>query len=328
MIALDDRTGNVLTTIALFATVAAVAYAARTMLVVFVLSLFFAYLLEPSVGGAQRLFTRRPISRAHAIAFVYAGAAVLLGAAAYAIAPVAADQMRRLRAAGPDLLARVTDRGFLAQHGDLITQYAGRAAHAAGSVAADIGWLFLVPIIAVFFLGNRMALIDGAIALLSHRRDRADVKRTIESIDIVLAQYVRGQLALAGLSVVFYSLSMALLGFPYPLALGIIGGALEFLPVVGWMLAAALMLASGWAAGAPWLPMAALIVIWRVVQSFVNSPRIMGNRLELEPLTVILALTAGGQIGGLLGVVLSVPIVAVLRILWLEHASREKAAAA
>ena len=54
----------------------------------------------------------------------------------------------------------------------------------------------------------------------------------------------------------------------------------------------------------------------------------MGDRLEMEPLTVIFALMAGGQIGGLLGVVLSVPVVAVLRILWLQRSSRQNAAAA
>jgi len=66
------------------------------------------------------------------------------------------------------------------------------------------------------------------------------------------------------------------------------------------------------------------------VQNFVNSPRIMGDRLQIEAFTVIFSLMAGGQIGGLLGVVLAVPAVAVCRILWLERerSSSEKTAAA
>jgi predicted PurR-regulated permease PerM len=121
---------------------------------------------------------------------------------------------------------------------------------------------------------------------------------------------------------------MALLGFPYPIALGLLGGALEFLPVVGWLLAAAVILTPGWLTHAPWIWMAGLISVWRVVQNFVTSPRIMGDRLAMEPITVIVALMAGGQIGGLLGVLLAVPVVAVLRILWLDRASRRSTAVA
>jgi predicted PurR-regulated permease PerM len=62
--------------------------------------------------------------------------------------------------------------------------------------------------------------------------------------------------------------------------------------------------------------MALLRVVWRVVQEYVNSPRIMGNNLELQPLTVIFALMVGGKVGGIAGLYLLVPAVAVLRIVW------------
>jgi predicted PurR-regulated permease PerM len=59
-------------------------------------------------------------------------------------------------------------------------------------------------------------------------------------------------------------------------------------------------------------------VLWRLVQDYVNSPRIMGDNLQLQPLTVLFALMVGGQVGGVAGLYLSVPAVAVLRIVWLE----------
>jgi predicted PurR-regulated permease PerM len=71
-----------------------------------------------------------------------------------------------------------------------------------------------------------------------------------------------------------------------------------------------------------------VIVVWRLVQNFVISPRVVGDRLQMEPITVFFALMAGGQIAGLLGVVLAVPVVAVARILWRERTSRQNAAAA
>jgi predicted PurR-regulated permease PerM len=133
----------------------------------------------------------------------------------------------------------------------------------------------------------------------------------------MLAKYVRAQLALAGLSFVFYSVSTLALGFPYAIALGLVGGALEFLPAVGWVASAAAILTIGFLTHAHWIWMALLLVLWRLVQDYVNSPRIMGENLQLQPLTVLFALMVGGQVGGVAGLYLSVPAVAVLRIVWL-----------
>jgi predicted PurR-regulated permease PerM len=74
--------------------------------------------------------------------------------------------------------------------------------------------------------------------------------------------------------------------------------------------------------------MAVLVAVWRLVQNFVISPHIMGDNLELQPLTVVFALMVGGQVGGIAGVYLSVPAVAVLRIVWLECFSTQNSPAA
>jgi predicted PurR-regulated permease PerM len=67
--------------------------------------------------------------------------------------------------------------------------------------------------------------------------------------------------------------------------------------------------------------MAGLLVVWRIVQNYVNSPRIMGKNLELHALTVVVALMVGAQVGGIAGVYISVPTVAVLRIVWRQYFS-------
>ncbi len=327
MFRLDDRTGNVLTTVSLFAVTAVVVYAARATLVVFVLSLLLAYLLEPAVTWAQRLFEPGSSGRARAIGLVYVVGTSFVSVVGYLLEPALASQLRRLAGAVPELLARSSGRQFLAQYGAQVGGVVERLFQAAGAAAQNVGWLLLTPIFAIFFLTNRPALIDRTVDLFAGRRERSTVRLTVEQIDTLLAQYTRAQLLLAGLSALFYSASMLLMGFPYPLALGLVGGALEFLPAVGWVLAAALILMSGWLVHAHWIWMAGLLIFWRVVQNFVISPRVMGQRLEMDPMTVLFAMMVGGQIGGLLGVVLSVPVLAVLRIVWLERSSREKAAA-
>jgi len=325
---LDDRTGNVLTTITVFAAVAAIAYVANATIVVFVLALLLAYLLEPLVAWIEARLPPGLSSRTSAIAVVYVAAAALAAGAGYAMGPAIAAQWRRLAGAPPDVLARLVDRKFLAEHGGALATLADRAAAAASTAAEAAGWLVMVPVVAVFFLQNRTAFLDSTIDLFAQRRDRGGVKRTVERIDTMLGQYVRAQLTIAGLSAAAYTVSMAVLGFRYPLALGLLGGALEFVPVVGWMIASAIMLTAGWLAHAHWIWMAVVIAGWQTVLNLVIWPRIMGDRLQMEPITVMFALMAGGQIGGLLGAVLSVPAAAIVRIVWLEHQARRNAAAA
>jgi predicted PurR-regulated permease PerM len=93
---------------------------------------------------------------------------------------------------------------------------------------------------------------------------------------------------------------------------------LEFLPVVGWVISTLAILTVGFLTHSHWIWMAGLLVGWRLVQDYVNSPRIMGNSLGLQPLTIVFALMVGGQVGGIVGVYLSVPAVAALRIMWQE----------
>ena len=134
----------------------------------------------------------------------------------------------------------------------------------------------------------------------------------------MLAQYVRSQLALSALSFVFYLLSLLLLGFPYALPLALVGGALEILPALGWIVTAAIILLTGFLMHAHWIWMACLLGLWRVVQDYVNSPRIMGTNLNLNPFIVIVALMIGGEVGGVAGAYLAVPVAAALRIVWME----------
>ena len=82
-----------------------------------------------------------------------------------------------------------------------------------------------------------------------------------------------------------------------------------------------MILAVGILTHSHWIVMAALLGLWRIVQAYVNSPRIMDKTLQVPPLTVLFALMVGGQLGGVAGVFLAVPSVAVLRIVRLQSSS-------
>jgi predicted PurR-regulated permease PerM len=133
----------------------------------------------------------------------------------------------------------------------------------------------------------------------------------------MLAHFVRAQLVLAGLSLVVYTFVLWLLRVPYGFALSSIAGVMKFIPVVGPLVAAIAILGVAFLANYPHLlAVAVFLGIWRVVQDYVSSPRIMGNRLEMHPLAAIFAVLVGAEIAGVIGVYLSVPIMASVRILW------------
>ena len=228
---------------------------------------------------------------------------------------LSADQQQRIQ----DLLAR---------NHDFVARVFERGAASIGYIAASAIWLFPIPILAAFILRDGRQMAEAMLEAAGPGREETPFKRIVRRVDTMLGKYIRAQLALAGLSFGFYSISMLVLGFPYAIALGLLGGALEFLPVVGWIISAAVILTVGFLTHAHWIWMAGLVVAWRLVQDYVNSPRIMGNSLELQPLTVVFALMVGGQVGGIAGVYLSVPTVAVLRIVWLECLAARKSSPA
>ena len=337
MLSIDDRAGNVMTTVALFVVAAAVLYLARGAFFILLLSLLFAYLLEPAVTFLQRHSRVGRKSRSWAIAEVYLAAFLLLGSLGYEFGPHAVAQLKTLKTALPQILqglydGKAADLGakhglnsaqqqrihdWLARNHDSITNVFEHGAASAAYVAASAVWLFAVPILAIFILRDGRQLVDMIVDVVGGRRGKRTAQRILAQVDTMLAKYIRAQLVLAGLSFVFYSASMFVLQFPFAIALGLLGGILEFLPGIGWVAAAATILTIGFLTHAHWIWMAGLLLLWRLIQDYVNSPRIMGDSLQLQPLTVLFALMVGGQVGGIAGLFLSVPTVAVLRIVWL-----------
>jgi predicted PurR-regulated permease PerM len=136
----------------------------------------------------------------------------------------------------------------------------------------------------------------------------------------MLAGYIRAQLLLAGLSMIAYVVVLSLLQAPYAVVLGVVGGFMEFVPVVGPLVAAAMILGVAFLSNYPHLLVIALFLgVWRLMQDYVNAPRIMAGSLELHPLAAIFAVLVGGEIAGVVGVFLSIPIMATVRILWRRY---------
>jgi predicted PurR-regulated permease PerM len=331
---LDSRTSRVLSTAILFAVGLGFLYAARRTLILFLFAIFFAYLIHPAVLRLEKLLH----SRAWAIATIYLLLLLSLGVFGFLVGPRIARQSTRLGASLPALMDKASTgqltaligkehgwsqdtqkriQDFLLRHKDDLYSLAQRIGIRAAEAAQDAWVLFLVPILAIFFLRDGGSFNEVLVALVQSRSQREFLQDVFRDLNQMLAQFIRAQLTLAALSFVAYTSVLGAMRVPYALMLGTAGGAMEFVPVAGPLLAgAAMMIVAVLAGYQHWIFLLLFLLVWRMVQDYVISPRIMGASVELHPLAALFGILAGGEIAGILGVYLSIPVMASLRIVW------------
>jgi len=118
------------------------------------------------------------------------------------------------------------------------------------------------------------------------------------------------------------------LGVPNPLALGVIAGVFEFIPLVGPLLVAIVAAAAAVLHGGGFLAflVIAFLVVLRIIEDYIVYPRLIGQGIHLHPLAVIVAILAGAELAGVAGIFLAIPVVAILTVSyrhWLEHRGSE-----
>ena len=333
----DRRTACVLLTIGLFAAAAGFIYGARRILIVFLFAVLFAYLLEPVVSLIQRRSKLGGGSRPLAILQVYLILLLIVTGVLIGVGPRIADEGRKLAGALPGLVDQMSSgqivtriggrHGWSVETQERVQQFFGAHRAAIIAWATDFGsratmlltnaiWVILIPILAIFFLRDGRGFADTLIQI-TERGHRRFLNSVVEDLNVMLAEYIRAQLTLAGLSLLVYTIVLLLLRVPYAIILGVLGGAMEFIPVVGPFVAALVIFGVAFLSGYHhWLVILIFLATWRLVQDYVNSPRIMGGKLELHPLAALFAILAGGEIAGVIGVYLSIPIMAALHIFW------------
>jgi len=131
----------------------------------------------------------------------------------------------------------------------------------------------------------------------------------------VLGQYLRGQLSVMVVLAVYYSVGLALFGFDLAVPVGVFTGLAVFIPYVGFGMGLTLALISGVLQFSGWhglLGVAVVYGIGQLLEGFVLTPRLVGERIGMNPLTVIFALLAFGHLFGFVGVLIALPVSAVL----------------
>jgi predicted PurR-regulated permease PerM len=330
----DRRTLNILLTSLLFAVVVFTLYVARNVLIVFSFAILFAYLIDPVVQVLQKhsLFFKN--LRGPHVAEVYLAFLLFLVLVAHVFAPRLISFNSKLLRVAPALVESLSTgeiatsignkygwsdseklhlKEFLQNHRDQTSRLVQSAERFTSSALAV---LIVVPILAIFFLADGQHMAEAAIQAVSSGSDRQALREIATELNTGLKRYIRAKVTLGVCSFAFYSVAMLLLGFPRAIVLGVLGGVLEFIPVVGWMISAAAILLVGYFTHSHLIWMAVLLGVWRVFMDYFISPRVVGENLEIHPLLVIFAVMVGGEIGGIVGVYLSIPLMVVIRVIF------------
>ena len=206
------------------------------------------------------------------------------------------------------------------QAGGVISRVVKYATQSSMSLIATFGSMAMIPVVAFYMLRDFDLLTARVKALLPVNVQPRASAWALES-NVVLAAFMRGQLLVMLSLGVIYALGLSFVGLNYALLIGILAGLASIVPYLGFVVGIAAALIIAFFQFDSYLPLVLVFVVFAVgqmVESFVLTPLLVGDRIGLHPVAVIFAILAGGQLFGFMGILLALPIAAVIMVL-LRH---------
>ncbi len=324
-------------------------HAVENVLVPILVSLFIAYLLDPAVD----ILEARGVSRTRAIlAFLGLGAGATAAFLLF-LYPTIAHLLGALADGLPQLIELLQDRvlpwveknlkvtipdsvsAAIAEYGatlkaqlPTLTKAAGKGLMElwtrTGAIAASLVNLVMIPIFTFYFLRDfdrmRLRLVDYI-----PMANRDFILERIKRMDEVVGAWFRGQVEVAMILGALYALGLAVVfgfagvGVTTGLAVGLLAGLLNIVPYFGFVIgfvASVLLVLLDWSGPGPLLGVLAVFAVVQALEGYVITPRIVGEKVGLSPVTVIIALLLGGEVLGLVGILLALPAAGIARVLW------------
>lgn len=322
---------------------------------IIVLSIFFAYLMSPLVRFIRRPFKQRNLEhlmpRPLAIVVAYIFVFTIFGIGIANLAPLITAQAREFAENLPNY-ANAFQEGLMdlnnrfdqlmiseqmqKELNERISQsiqyiggliLTGLVSGFALNLLTYLPWLLLIPILAFFFLKDVNLFRILYLRLFPSGTWRARAESVLDDVNNTLAGYTHAQLISCFIIGTVCTIGFTVIGLDYALLLGILAGILEFIPLLGPLTIGITAILIGAFSDNPWqaLYVAVFLVTLRFVHDYFTYPRIVREGVHLHPLAVILSILAGEQIAGIPGVFISIPIVAILTVLYrhvLEHTGK------
>ena len=324
------------------------------VILLLILAIFFAYLVAPLVEflcrpihlSGRKFSMPRPL--AIILSYLIIVAVVVIGI--YLLAPRLGSQFPEFAAQARDywisvgvktqswveyfrshqMPGRILDaiNGAIPTLIEKVSQTASEVLLNMGGWLTYIPWLVLIPVLSFFLLKDVDTFRRSALQMLPRGRWRWRGDEFFQDINSTLASYIRAQLMACLFIGLVCTIAFTVLGVPNPLALGVIAGVFEFVPLVGPLLVAMVAAAAAVLHGGGFLAflVIAFLVVLRIVEDYIVYPRLIGQGIHLHPLAVIVAILAGAELAGVAGIFLAIPVVAILTVSyrhWLEHRGSE-----
>jgi len=305
------------------------AWRVRTVIRLAAISLFLALALLPIVDRFDR--TKR-VPRGVVILVTYlllAAAVVIVGEV---VVPSMAKELKELSRNAPryvrDLRSNATFRHYDNRY-HISAKLLQDARHLPERLAKLAGPLQSVTVQAFSFVGELVTVLALTFLLLLHGREYVELvlsltdtheeryRRVVREISAAVANYVLGNVAISGLATLATWIVLTILGVPYALALGLVVGFFDLIPLVGATLGAIVVALATLTVHFPlativWV---AFILIWQRFEDYVVQPIVYRRALHVNPLVTILAVLAGAELLGILGALIAIPTAAAIQIL-------------
>ncbi|MBS0464607.1 MAG: AI-2E family transporter [Proteobacteria bacterium] len=309
------------------------------VLVPFVISAFFGYLGDPLVDRLERA----RMSRTFSVSLVFFVMTVLAALALFFLLPLVGEQVSHFVAQLPAYadwarntalpwidahvhlnLAPYLDPQRLAEALSKHWQDAGVATSVLGQLSRS-GWMLvqvistvlLVPVLSFYFLRDWDDLVERIDALLP-RGIEPTIARLAKQSDEMLGGFVRGQVSVMLCLGIWYTTALWMAGLDLALLIGMLTGLLSFVPYLGVTIGISVSVLAALVQYGDLqhvLLVAGAFAIGQTLESFVLVPRLVGDKIGMHPVGVIFALMAGGQLFGFLGVLLALPVSAIVMVL-------------
>ncbi|QJC52840.1 AI-2E family transporter [Paenibacillus albicereus] len=306
---------------------------ASAVLTPFLIAMVIAYVLHPIVS----LLSARRVPRSLAVLLIYAVFCSALAVILMNLIPMVASQVQELGQHAPELTMRAQSlvrdfnhTSFLPEsfREAMIRALAGLEKRLAesttdfinniGSMLGAVFLFFIIPFL-VFYILKDFEVMERAVIACVPKSHRKPVVRMLKDIDEALGSYIRGQFLVCVIIGLLAYAGYAVIGVPYALLLASIVAVTNVIPYLGPFIGAApaLLVASTVS-----FKMMVLVVVvntaCQILEGNVISPQVVGRTLHIHPLMIIFALLVGGQLAGIPGMILAVPVFAALKVI-LQH---------
>ena len=177
--------------------------------------------------------------------------------------------------------------------------------------------VILIPVLTYYFLNDGQQLWEQFVLRLFPEERRASVQQKVQIADDMMSGFLRGQVTVMTIVGILSGVGMAIVGVPYAIFVGLMSGLLNIIPYVGLLISLILTLVVALFTANPFATMIKAAIVFAIVQGLegsVISPKIVGEKVGLHPMIVILSVLVGAQFFGFWGLLLAVPVAAIINV--------------